>query len=99
MYIPRIVITSGEPSGIGPDACVVLAQTGWDADLVVAADAGLLAATAHALGLPLAGLFALTALGTWQLDLSALVIDGLEKVDLVWDVVRVSPERLAAKAI
>ena len=54
MYIPRIVITSGEPAGIGPDACVVLAQTGWDADLVVAADAELLAATARALGLPLA---------------------------------------------
>jgi 4-hydroxythreonine-4-phosphate dehydrogenase len=54
VYIPRIVITSGEPAGIGPDACVVLAQTGWDADLVVAADAELLAATAHALGLPLA---------------------------------------------
>jgi stearoyl-CoA desaturase (Delta-9 desaturase) len=38
-------------------------------------------------------------LGTWQIDISALVIDGLEKVDLVWDVVRVSPERMAAKAI
>jgi stearoyl-CoA desaturase (delta-9 desaturase) len=35
----------------------------------------------------------------WQVDVSALVIDGLEKVDLVWDVVRVSPERLAAKAV
>jgi stearoyl-CoA desaturase (delta-9 desaturase) len=35
----------------------------------------------------------------WQLDISALVIDGLEKVDLVWDVVRVSPERLAAKSL
>ena len=30
-------------------------------------------------------------LGRWQLDISALVIDGLEKVDLAWDVVRVSP--------
>ena len=38
-------------------------------------------------------------LGTWQVDISALVIDGLEKVDLVWDVVRVSPERMAAKSI
>jgi stearoyl-CoA desaturase (Delta-9 desaturase) len=38
-------------------------------------------------------------IGRWQFDISALVIDGLEKVDLVWDVVRVSPERLAAKAI
>ena len=54
MYTPRIVITSGEPAGIGPDACVALAQSAWDADIVVAADAGLLAATAEALSLPLA---------------------------------------------
>jgi 4-hydroxythreonine-4-phosphate dehydrogenase len=53
VYIPRIVITSGEPAGVGPDACVVLAQDTWDADIVVAADAGLLAATADALALPL----------------------------------------------
>jgi stearoyl-CoA desaturase (delta-9 desaturase) len=37
-------------------------------------------------------------LGRYQIDISALVIDGLEKVNLVWDVVRVSPERMAAKA-
>ena len=48
MYIPRIVITSGEPAGVGPDACVSLAQRDWEADLVVAADADLLAATAEA---------------------------------------------------
>jgi 4-hydroxythreonine-4-phosphate dehydrogenase len=53
VYIPRIVITSGEPAGIGPDACVALAQSAWPADIVVAADAGLLAATADALRLPL----------------------------------------------
>lgn len=53
MYIPRIVITSGEPAGIGPDACVALAQTPHEADLIVAADRGLLEATAHSLGLPL----------------------------------------------
>ena len=53
MYVPRIVITSGEPAGIGPDACVVLAQRDWQADLVVAADTALLAATAAALDLPL----------------------------------------------
>jgi 4-hydroxythreonine-4-phosphate dehydrogenase len=53
VYIPRIVITSGEPAGVGPDACVSLAQRDWEADLVVAADADLLAATAAALGLPL----------------------------------------------
>jgi 4-hydroxythreonine-4-phosphate dehydrogenase len=50
VYIPRIVVTSGEPAGIGPDACVALAQAAWDADIVIAADAGLLAATAGALG-------------------------------------------------
>ncbi len=53
MYIPRIVITSGEPAGVGPDTCVALAQTDWQADLVVAADAQLLAATVAALGLAL----------------------------------------------
>ncbi len=53
MYKPRIVITSGEPAGIGPDACVALAQSDWEADLVVAGDADLLGATAAALKLPL----------------------------------------------
>jgi 4-hydroxythreonine-4-phosphate dehydrogenase len=53
VYIPRILITSGEPAGIGPDACVTLAQSSWEADLVVAADSGLLADTASALNLPL----------------------------------------------
>ena len=54
MYIPRIVVTSGEPAGIGPDTCVAIAQTTWAADLIVAGDAALLAETARQLGLPLA---------------------------------------------
>ena len=33
----------------------------------------------------------------WQLDLSALVISGLERVGLAWDVVRPSPERRGTK--
>jgi stearoyl-CoA desaturase (delta-9 desaturase) len=33
----------------------------------------------------------------WQVDVSALVIAGMEKLGLVWDVVRVSPERQARK--
>ncbi len=53
MYTPRIVVTSGEPAGIGPDACVDLAQDEWNADIVVAGDAGLLAATARDLSVPL----------------------------------------------
>lgn len=50
---PRVVLTSGEPAGIGPDLCVMLAQLDWPANLVVAADARLLEATAAALRLPL----------------------------------------------
>jgi 4-hydroxythreonine-4-phosphate dehydrogenase len=53
VYIPRIVITSGEPAGIGPDACVALAQTPNEADLIVTGDRDLLEGTAQALGLPL----------------------------------------------
>ena len=33
----------------------------------------------------------------YQVDISSLVINGLEKTGLAWDVVRVSPERQAAK--
>jgi stearoyl-CoA desaturase (delta-9 desaturase) len=33
----------------------------------------------------------------YQVDISSLVINGLEKVGLAWDVVRVSPERQATK--
>jgi stearoyl-CoA desaturase (delta-9 desaturase) len=37
-------------------------------------------------------------LGRWQVDVSAIVIDSLERVGLAWDVVRVAPDRLASKA-
>ena len=50
MRVPRIVVTSGEPAGIGPDACVALARKDWPADLVIAGDARLLERTAAALG-------------------------------------------------
>jgi len=50
---PRIIVTSGEPAGIGPDACVILAQSAWPADLIIAGDTALLAGTAAALRLPL----------------------------------------------
>jgi 4-hydroxythreonine-4-phosphate dehydrogenase len=48
--VPRIVVTSGEPAGIGPDACVALSLRDWPADLVIAGDAKLLEETAAALG-------------------------------------------------
>ena len=50
MRVPRIVVTSGEPAGIGPDACVALARRDWPADLVIAGEAKLLEETAAALG-------------------------------------------------
>jgi 4-hydroxythreonine-4-phosphate dehydrogenase len=48
--VPRIVVTSGEPAGIGPDACIALARQDWPVDLVIAGDARLLAQTAADLG-------------------------------------------------
>ncbi|OHC61388.1 MAG: 4-hydroxythreonine-4-phosphate dehydrogenase PdxA [Rhodocyclales bacterium GWA2_65_19] len=48
---PVIVITSGEPAGIGPDICLCLTQRAWPARLVVLGDRGLLAERAAALGL------------------------------------------------
>ena len=40
MAVPRIVITTGEPAGIGPDILLRAAQQAWDAELVVVADPG-----------------------------------------------------------
>ncbi|MCU5772706.1 4-hydroxythreonine-4-phosphate dehydrogenase PdxA [Erwiniaceae bacterium BAC15a-03b] len=49
----RVVITPGEPAGIGPDLCVQLAQRDWPVELVVCASAELLRQRAAKLGLPL----------------------------------------------
>ncbi|MDH3972307.1 MAG: 4-hydroxythreonine-4-phosphate dehydrogenase PdxA [Gammaproteobacteria bacterium] len=47
---PRIAITSGEPAGIGPDLCVALADSGFDAELVLIGDPDLLERRARELG-------------------------------------------------
>lgn len=49
----RVVITPGEPAGIGPDLVVQLAQHAWPIELVVCADGPLLTERAAMLGLPL----------------------------------------------
>ncbi|ECC8731942.1 4-hydroxythreonine-4-phosphate dehydrogenase PdxA [Salmonella bongori] len=49
----RVVITPGEPAGIGPDLVVQLAQRAWPVELVVCADGALLTERAALLGLPL----------------------------------------------
>lgn len=51
--VPRIAITPGEPAGIGPDLCILLAQQAHDAELVAVADPTLLEARAKQLGLVL----------------------------------------------
>lgn len=49
----RIALTPGEPAGVGPDLCVMLAQEPLAAPVVVIADPGLLEQRAEQLGLPL----------------------------------------------
>ena len=49
----RVVITPGEPAGIGPDLTLQLAQQNWPVELVVCCDGELLRRRAALLGLPL----------------------------------------------
>ena len=49
MVLPRIILTSGEPAGIGPDLCVLIAQRAWPCELLVAGDASLIESRARML--------------------------------------------------
>lgn len=49
--LPKIVITSGEPAGIGPDLVLTAAMSSWDAQLVVLGNQTLLAERARLMGL------------------------------------------------
>jgi 4-hydroxythreonine-4-phosphate dehydrogenase len=51
---PTIAITSGEPAGIGPDLCVMLARENFPARLVLIGDKPLLSARAKLLGIEVA---------------------------------------------
>ena len=53
MNTPRLLLTTGEPAGVGPELLVRLAQQSWPCALAVAGDAALLQQTATRLGLPL----------------------------------------------
>jgi len=48
---PRVVITSGEPAGIGPDLCIQLAKTQQPCELLIIADPELLQQRADILGI------------------------------------------------
>ncbi|MEQ9890568.1 4-hydroxythreonine-4-phosphate dehydrogenase PdxA [Pectobacterium aroidearum] len=50
---PRVVITPGEPAGIGPDLVIALAQQAWPVELVICADPELLLSRALQLSMPL----------------------------------------------
>jgi len=45
-----IVVTAGEPAGIGPELCLALADTRWATELVIVADVDMLKARAATLG-------------------------------------------------
>jgi len=50
-HLHRIVITSGEPAGIGPDLCLMLADQNLPADITIIGDIHMLSARAAQLGL------------------------------------------------
>lgn len=51
MKIKRIVVTAGEPAGIGPDLVLALSKEDWTHQIVVCADKQMLAQRAAALGI------------------------------------------------
>ena len=51
--VPRLLITPGEPAGVGPDLLLQLAQRPWPCELVAVCDPRLLRERAERLGLPL----------------------------------------------
>jgi 4-hydroxythreonine-4-phosphate dehydrogenase len=50
---PRLILTCGEPAGIGPDLCIEIAGRAWPCELVVAGDMEVLQARAQQLRKPL----------------------------------------------
>jgi 4-hydroxythreonine-4-phosphate dehydrogenase len=51
---PRLILTCGEPAGIGPDLCIDIVGREWPCELVVAGDTQVLQARAQQLQKPLA---------------------------------------------
>lgn len=51
MSLGRLVLTTGEPAGIGPELCLAVAGRAWPQQLILAGDRGLLQERARRLGL------------------------------------------------
>ena len=49
MPLPRLIVTCGEPAGIGPDLCIDIAGRAWPCELIVAGDTEILQARAQQL--------------------------------------------------
>lgn len=49
--LPTVVVSSGEPAGIGPDLCLMLARHNWSSKIAVVADIHLLEERAAILGI------------------------------------------------
>lgn len=66
---PRIVVTPGEPAGIGPDLCIALAQETFAAQIIVCADIDLMRQRAHLLNRQVNWV-------SWSPDVTALLAPG-----------------------
>src|SRR5690242_5588924 len=53
MKLSRILITPGEPAGIGPDVLIQAAQRSWNADLIAITDPALINKRAREINLPI----------------------------------------------
>lgn len=53
MTLPRIVLTTGDPAGIGPDIVIQIAQQSWPAEIVVIADEELITQRAQQIKQPI----------------------------------------------
>lgn len=53
MTVKKIIVTAGEPAGVGPDLALALSQQDWPHQIIVCADKTMLAERAEVLGLQL----------------------------------------------
>lgn len=75
MSLARLVYSSGEPAGIGPDLAIMLAQQSWPGEVVVLGNKNLLKDRAHQLGLAVSIVDYQPEQAPQQWPLGTLVVD------------------------
>ena len=75
MSIKRIVITAGEPSGVGPDLVLALAQQSWSHQIIVCGDKSVLKERAQLLGLTISFIDYDNTLPPHHTEAGTLVVD------------------------